>query len=150
MSWKIEPEVGSYVLVMEAGRNFAFKMRKAGRLTGLSGYYLYVGSAFGPGGVRARIAHHRKIAKRPHWHVDYLRKQLPIREVWYTHDTEKREHEWARLLSAYKGASFPFEGFGATDCACVSHLVYLRYKPSFRNFERRVPSRCRFLAVDQP
>ncbi|MFO1126305.1 MAG: DUF123 domain-containing protein [Methylocystis sp.] len=37
-----------------------------------SGDYLYCGSAKGPGGLRARLARHRRKDKRAHWHVDQL------------------------------------------------------------------------------
>ena len=36
------------------------------------GYYVYVGSAMGSGGVAARLKHHSKISKKLHWHLEYL------------------------------------------------------------------------------
>ncbi len=38
----------------------------------IPGFYAYVGSAFGPGGLRARIRHHLESVAQPHWHIDYL------------------------------------------------------------------------------
>jgi len=45
----------------------------------LPGYYIYIGSAFGPGGVRARMLRHLRADKPKHWHIDYLR------EFCYSH-----------------------------------------------------------------
>ncbi|MEW8259618.1 MAG: DUF123 domain-containing protein, partial [Candidatus Thiodiazotropha taylori] len=54
------------------------------------GWYLYVGSAFGPGGVAARCAHHRRISPRPRWHIDYLRAVTNLRQIWYSNDPLRR------------------------------------------------------------
>lgn len=115
----------------------------AGRLGTLAlkpGYYIYCGSAFGPGGVRARTDHHRKLSRRPHWHLDYLRPHLQLLEIWYTFDKAAREHQWASQVAVLKGASMPFKGFGSSDCHCRSHLIRLGYKPSFIAFRRRMRS----------
>ena len=37
------------------------------------GYYVYVGSALGSGGLAARVGRHCRREKRLRWHVDYLR-----------------------------------------------------------------------------
>src|ERR1035438_8832695 len=68
---------------------------RIGRLGALqlqSGFYFYVGSALGPGGVRARLAHHLKPSRRPHWHIDYLRAHTRVEEIWYCLDTRRLEH----------------------------------------------------------
>ncbi|NIR31284.1 MAG: DUF123 domain-containing protein, partial [Gammaproteobacteria bacterium] len=69
------------------------------------GFYLYAGSALGPGGVRGRLAHHRKIARRPRWHVDYLRCRVQLAETWYALGAHRCEHEWAGLLEGAPGVS---------------------------------------------
>ena len=136
----MEKETGTYALILEARTGFKLTAGKLGQLNGAPGYYVYVGSAFGPGGVKARITHHRQGAPNPHWHIDYLRLQLPFNEVWYTHDLRKRECEWAGVLSSIKGARIPFPGFGATDCTCSSHLIYFNRRPSFKGFRKRLYS----------
>ena len=62
------------------------------------GYYVYLGSALGPGGLRARIAHHQKPSLRPHWHIDYLRAHTRIHGIWFSYDARRREHQWARVV----------------------------------------------------
>ncbi len=37
-----------------------------------AGTYCYVGSAHGPGGLRARLARHRGDPDSRHWHIDHL------------------------------------------------------------------------------
>ena len=101
------------------------------------GWYLYVGSAFGPGGVQARCGHHRRISVRPRWHIDYLRAVAELREIWFSHDLQRREHQWASLLGRSRGASFPLPGFGSSDCDCDSHLLFFSNIPSFNGFRTR-------------
>ncbi len=46
---------GTYVLVMRLGRLRRVRVGRLGVQEFPAGLYLYVGSAFGPGGLRARI-----------------------------------------------------------------------------------------------
>jgi Uri superfamily endonuclease len=82
--------------------------------------------------------HHLKPSTRPHWHLDYIKNALDPVEIWTTTDGRKREHDWAGMLMRLKGASLPIIGFGATDCACRSHLIHLPQRPGFTVFKRRV------------
>jgi Uri superfamily endonuclease len=111
---------------------------KLGRFQLRPGFYVYVGSAFGPGGLKARIAHHMKISEKPHWHMDYLRPALVLNEIWFTYDSRHREHQWAGALARIDGGSIPFSGFGASDCRCKSHLYFIRAKPSIRRFRNQL------------
>ena len=67
-------EPGTYFLVLRCSSTRAVRVGRLGTMRLLPGYYLYVGSAYGPGGLRARIGHHCHPADRLHWHVDYLRR----------------------------------------------------------------------------
>jgi Uri superfamily endonuclease len=71
---------------MLAESPFSLRVGKLGILNGRSGYYVYIGSAFGPGGLQARVRRHLKAVSCLHWHIDYVRQILPIVEVWYTTD----------------------------------------------------------------
>ena len=134
----METTTGTYALVLEAKQAFALSAGKLGRLVGKAGYYVYVGSAFGPGGVKARLKHHQRQAPRPHWHIDYLRQHLPFNEVWYTHDGYRRECLWVEALTAMSGAAIPFPGFGSSDCACDAHLIHFKSHPFFRAFRKQL------------
>jgi Uri superfamily endonuclease len=100
------------------------------------GFYLYVGSAFGPGGVAARVSRHCRTGGVEHWHVDYLRAVTPVSEVWYTYDAIRREHQWVEKLIAMPGASVPKTGFGASDCTCAAHLVFFERPIGLARFRR--------------
>ena len=132
----VEPRPGTYVLVVSARANRLVRVGRLGRLRLQSGFYVYVGSAFGSGGVRVRLMHHSQPSHRPHWHVDYLRRHTSLEEVWYCHDRVSREHEWTRCLGIQLGASIPLAGFGASDCQCESHLYFFKSRPSRNAFVR--------------
>ena len=70
--------------------------------------------------------------------IDYLRPALVPLEVWTTCDGARREHHWATAMAALPGASEPFPGFGASDCACASHLVAFPALPPLAAFRRRL------------
>ena len=129
---------GTYALLLASTLSRCLRIGRLGDLALSPGWYVYVGSAFGPGGVGARLAHHRKRAVRPHWHIDHLRLHTQLERVWYTHDPVRREHQWAQVMQRLPGAELPLRGFGASDCACVSHLVYFARRPSFRRFQREI------------
>lgn len=61
---------GSYALLFHCAKAVEVAVGRLGHLQLEPGYYIYLGSAFGPGGVRARTEHHRRISKKPHWHLD--------------------------------------------------------------------------------
>ena len=132
----MEPRPGTYALVLAAWTDTQLQVGKLGLLHVASGLYVYVGSAFGPGGVRARVAHHQRRAVRPHWHIDYLRTVTQLLAVCYTYDAQRREHQWAEAMLQMRGASIPLARFGASDCACATHLVFFRGCPSWLTWQR--------------
>ncbi|MEM0345263.1 MAG: GIY-YIG nuclease family protein [Thermofilaceae archaeon] len=87
------------------------------------GYYVYVGSARGPGGLRARVERHLRRAKRLRWHIDQITGGADAVMVFYA---ETRESECVLVppLEA-DGFEHPIPGFGASDCRrkCRSHLL---------------------------
>jgi Uri superfamily endonuclease len=120
---------GTYALVMRAEAQKVVQVGCLGSLEFAPGYYVYVGSAFGPGGVHARVRHHRKIADRPRWHIDYLRLHARVEKVWFSYDSARREHQWAAVMAQAMRGSIPLSGFGASDCGCASHLFYFPSRP---------------------
>lgn len=129
---------GTYVLVLEVREPARIKVGRLGELDITPGWYTYIGSAFGPGGVAARCNHHSRISQRPHWHIDYLRSVCELREIWFSYDSARREHTWSNLVGKGRGATQPFPGFGASDCDCRSHLFRFPKTPSFQGFKRRL------------
>ena len=97
-----------------------------GRLGGMQlskGWYVYVGSAFGPGGLAARVSRHLQRHKTRHWHIDHLIWATTVREVWYSQRQRDLEHCWAQAALDQPAARNLLRGFGASDCQCLSHLV---------------------------
>lgn len=132
----MKPERGTYALLLSCATDALLQVGRLGRMRLRPGFYLYVGSAFGPGGVRGRIAHHQKLSQRPHWHLDYARPYLTMEEVWMTYEAASREHEWAGRIQGLPGSSVPLCGFGASDCDCESHFYFFKSRPSRNRFQQ--------------
>jgi len=134
----LSSEKGTYALILKANAKFHCQIGKLGTMTGEAGNYIYVGSAFGSGGIAARLKHHLAIAKKPHWHLDYLRPHLQPGEVWISVSSERLEHRWAEMILDLPGAVIPLNTFGSSDCRCKSHLFYFSKTPTFSDFSSKL------------
>ena len=139
---EMQSSSGTYALLLRCSVTHRLEIGRLGTLTTRQGVYVYVGSAFGPGGLSARVGYHYKVASRPRWHVDYLRSVTEVQGCWYTLDPRYREHEWAEVLGALPGASIPRPCFGSSDWSCPSHLYYFASAPSVHTFRRRLAVSC--------
>ena len=135
---------GTYALVLECQQTGTVRIGRLGVLELQPGFYVYVGSAFGPGGLASRIQHHRQVAARPHWHIDYLRPACDLVAVWFTTDSTRCEHSWAKAVARLAGAGVPLPGLGSCDCKCETHLLYFDGVPSIKAFRQRVKASVRF------
>ena len=129
-----EKSPGTYILILRLKRDRFIRIGKLGKFHFASGYYTYMGSAFGPGGLNGRLKHHFKLTPQPHWHIDYLKNTAKIIEVWYSKQIEHIEHQWAGVFREISGAMLPVKGFGSTDCNCEAHLIYFVKRPSLHLF----------------
>jgi Uri superfamily endonuclease len=125
---------GTYVLFLRVTHVFTIQVGALGWLDFKPGVYAYVGSALGPGGLRARLGHHLSRGHSHHWHIDYISRLADLFDIWYTCDPARREHDWAALFASLPGVSSPFSGFGASDCLCRTHLFYMSIIPSTGEF----------------
>ncbi|MGM0412625.1 MAG: GIY-YIG nuclease family protein [Pseudomonadota bacterium] len=132
-------EAGTYAFLfrLDPGR---YTVGALGEQALAGGCYLYVGSAFGPGGLRSRVERHWTAGGRPRWHLDYLRPRVPL-AVWYTTDQRRREALWARVAAALPGARPAVVGFGASDRPGATHLFRLAERPSLDEFRARLARR---------
>ena len=138
---------GCYILCLEAlhpGKHI--RIGRCGNLLLNTGEYLYVGSAHGPGGLKARILHHLGKSRRIHWHVDYLGSQCRVTRVGYASVPREEECRWAARLGSL--AQPPLKGFGSSDCRCPAHLFHLSqrleaparfFSPDFRWISTNTP-----------
>jgi Uri superfamily endonuclease len=118
------------------------RRRSASSILFRAGYYAYVGSAHGPGGLRSRINRHLIKEKKSVWHIDYLREEAVPVEVWVNVHEKRREKIWVDALIVMKG-SHPVENFGNTDDRkSRTHLCYFDSRPSVRDFKRFVMQIC--------
>ncbi|MGQ9552781.1 MAG: GIY-YIG nuclease family protein [Anaerolineae bacterium] len=114
---------GRYVLLLTVPSTTGL-ITKRGRCFVLDpGVYAYVGSASGPGGLRARLGRYLTKVKRPHWHVDYLLTVAsPLGAICLP--PSLGECQLANLVASLPG-SLPIPGFGCSDCHCRAHLYCL-------------------------
>ena len=137
----IPRESGSYALVLHLLQSRRLNVGALGEQHFARGYYIYAGSAFAAGGLRARVYRHCTGGRR-HWHIDYLRVHAEVAQVWWTDDPRSREQAWVTALADWLGES-PVPGFGASDSPLPSHLFYATARPDFAEFQRRILSRHR-------
>lgn len=107
---------GTYVLVFDLGAPVENKLGV------FSGRYCYVGSAMGPGGLRARLARHLRKAKPLQWHIDSLTSSEGFRPISVYAASGVPECRVALGLSSQ------FDGhprFGCSDCKCPTHLFLI-------------------------
>lgn len=116
-----------------------------------AGFYLYVGSAFGAGGLAARLRHHQRRDKpHPHWHIDYLRAQAHLCEIWSVSYPQPLEESWCQTLLHQQWLQQPIPRFGASDTRNATHLFYTPRKPSPALLSRLLLRPLYALASDAP
>jgi len=129
----MKPAPGTYALILRCPSKASAGVGRLGRIDLKRGYYIYVGSAFGPGGVRARVTRHCRTEKARRWHIDYLREFVTPLGAWYSHSPVHLEHTWAQHIGAMPGVS-SIPRFGCSDCRCASHLFYTARPPDMAGF----------------
>jgi Uri superfamily endonuclease len=115
-------EPGIYILLLYGeGR---IRIGSLGIITFTPGFYGYVGSALGPGGLARVLRHIRtasSVGKKPRWHIDYLLMDPGFRlfRVYCAMTSEKLECPLAQALHLPT-----IHGFGSSDCCCEGHLFF--------------------------
>ena len=133
---------GTYILVFTLAEGVHVRVGRLGTFEFPRGWYAYVGSALGPGGLRARLSRHARPGKRLHWHIDYMLQQANLREIWLAESPHRWECTWAHCWLDWPGAQVPVPGFGASDCGCLAHLFATPERPLVEEFLRRVAPVC--------
>ncbi len=113
---------GAYVLAVYLESTIQIDFLPTGLSQLIPGWYAYVGSAWGSGGIRARVKRHFQQNKTAHWHIDRLTMKsaktaaLAVAEGYECEIVSK-------LLSSHR-FKVAIAGFGSSDChVCESHLL---------------------------
>ena len=131
---------GTYVLLLHLRQSAPIQIGRLGLIIFQRGWYAYVGSACGPGGLAGRLGRHLRPEKKLRWHLDYLRVLAEPRRIWYSTAAERLEHAWAAALAS--GGARPIHGFGCSYCRCPSHLFYYRAAPRTLNIQGAASKCC--------
>jgi Uri superfamily endonuclease len=118
---------GIYCLVLWVPRASTVRLSRAGACRVHRGWYVYTGSA--KRSLVPRLLRHLRRRKRFHWHVDHLRAVASVRQIWVWRWAPGAECRTGAMVRCMPGAGIPIEGFGASDCRCVSHLVSFPSEP---------------------
>ena len=114
-------EPGAYLLLLLVGQSAVIEHRHA-TVTFAPGWYAYAGSAYGPGGIRARVRRHLRRDKKPHWHVDRLTALAQTVDAFAL--PGGTECALVEILSDSGLFRHALPGFGSSDCRqCASHLL---------------------------
>ena len=143
-SLEIPRSPGVYILHLELSSPRMVRIGKFGDHHLPPGEYLYVGSALGSGGLKARLGHHLRGSKRHHWHIDWLRRVARVRGFFYTAMKEHCECSWSQFLMQLPGSCIPVPGFGASDCShkptrCPAHLLRFEMGVNVKSIQDNLP-----------
>ncbi len=116
---------GSYLLVLNLEKEQILSIGSLGAIFFPEGFYLYVGSAMTH--LSKRVERHRRIRKKFHWHIDYLRAVAQLHAILAIRSSDKIECSLAKALSAL--SQWTVANFGCSDCSCKSHLFGFRSDP---------------------
>jgi len=119
---------GTYILVLKLNSRKNIKVGVLGEIKFKKGFYCYVGSAIGDTKIENRCRRHLKKKKVTKWHIDYLRKEAEITEIFAIPSKKKEECEIAEKILRKADSFIP--RFGSSDCNCKSHLFYFKDKKS--------------------
>ena len=127
---------GIYILFLENKVTCEIQVGKLGVYTLPEGYYAYVGTAYGSGGLAARLGRHARSTKKLRWHIDYIREAMRIETAWVSSSERIAEHYVATILAKQSGSETPIKGFGASDCRCPAHLFLLSALPDMQKLNK--------------
>lgn len=116
---------GTYILFMFLRDRIDVKIRDR-KVTINTGYYVYIGSAFGAGGLTSRLHRHLRKKKKRYWHIDQITTSefCEIQSIGIIID-RKIECEVSEKISKIDFIE-SINGFGNSDCnSCQSHFYKL-------------------------
>ena len=133
MSDHLPDAPGTYALHLFLPKPVELDVGRLGRFHFRAGELIYLGSAFGPGGLHARLGRHLHGEGNFRWHIDYVKPATQVMGYWATLIPLHLECRWTQALISLPGAYVPARGLGASDCrnGCPAHIV------AFSELDRR-------------
>jgi sugar fermentation stimulation protein A len=119
---KIEDR-GLYLLVLRLKKGQKIKAGKLPEAYFNSGCYLYVGRA--KRGLKKRLNRHLRKDKKLFWHIDYLLRKAEVVDIWIKLNSYDECRIVRQIRKFIENSVVPQKKFGASDCRCPSHLLYL-------------------------
>ena len=116
---------GDYLFVIRIADDTDIAIGSKGIMHFPRGYYVYTGSA--KKNLAARLARHSRKRKKFHWHIDYLRQEADVIAAIPIRTSQDLEHELAGAVEVI--SDWRIDGFGCTDCHCLSHLFGFTENP---------------------
>jgi len=129
-------DAGLYVLVLRMEKGKKIKAGKLPETYFHPGCYLYVGRA--KRGLKKRIIRHLKKDKKLFWHIDYFLLQAKIDEVWIKTESFAECRTVVQIKKVLGNSVFPQKNFGASDCRCPSHLLFLTEVDDLRKLREKL------------
>ncbi|HOT43106.1 MAG TPA: DNA/RNA nuclease SfsA [Syntrophorhabdaceae bacterium] len=118
-------DCGSYMLIMTLNREKIIPIGGLGDISFKKGFYIYVGSAMK--NLHARLERHKRIHKKPFWHIDYLREEV---DLIHTIPIRSQKRLECLISDSLKDIACDYiPNFGASDCRCNSHLFFMDDNP---------------------
>lgn len=114
---------GLYVMVLELKENRRIKPGKLPETEFKRGTYLYVGRA--KRGLRERLERHLRKNKKLFWHIDYFLQVAKLTDIWVKLNSFNECRMVSQIRKFLKRSEIPQKKFGASDCRCPGHLLYL-------------------------
>ena len=124
-------DAGTYILILHLTQEKTLRIGRLGEFLFHSGYYIYVGSALR--NLSARVQRHQRSEKKFHWHIDYLRAEAELIDVFVIREPVR--HECSLSADIAHIADGGIARFGSSDCHCSTHLHFFRQHPlNSKNF----------------
>jgi len=129
-------DAGLYLLVLGLKRGQTIKAGKLPETYFKAGLYLYVGRA--KRGLRKRLERHLRKDKKLFWHIDYFLRVAKVMGIWVKINSLDECRTVSQIRKFSKKSEIPQKKFGASDCRCRSHLVFLPAAEELENLRKRL------------
>ncbi len=117
---------GVYLCVLRLPADKKIRVGALGAVNFKKGYYTYVGSA--AKNLNKRMKRHGKKDKKLFWNIDYLVEEAEFVRILPIRTRDDLECALARRMRGI--SEWSVKGFGASDCACSTHLFATKEDPA--------------------